>query len=202
MSLLSRRAFLASCGLAAAAQTGRRRPNVLVILTDDQGWGDLSINGNSNLSTPHIDSIGRQGAQFERFFVCAVCAPTRAEFLTGRYHARAGVRGVSTGQERMNLDEHTIAQTFQKAGYATGAFGKWHNGSQAPYHPNSRGFAEYYGFTSGHWAHYFDTEMDHNGELVKGRGYITDDLTNHAMAFIEKNRARPFFFYFPLNTPH
>ena len=90
MSVLSRRAFLASCGLAAAAQTARRPPNVVVILTDDQGWGDLSINGNSNLSTPNIDSIGRQGAQFERFFVCAVCAPTRAEFMTGRYHARAG----------------------------------------------------------------------------------------------------------------
>ena len=202
MRVLSRRAFLVSCGVAASAQAARRRPNVVVILTDDQGWGDLSINGNSNLSTPNIDSIGRQGAQFERFFVCAVCAPTRAEFMTGRYHARAGVRGVSTGQERMNLDEHTIAQTFQKAGYATGAFGKWHNGSQAPYHPNSRGFREYYGFTSGHWAHYFDTEMDHNGELVKGKGYITDDLTNHAMAFIGKNRARPFFCYLPLNTPH
>lgn len=200
---LSRRAFLGSLSVAAlSAQPRAKHPNVLVILTDDQGWGDLSLNGNSNLATPRIDSLGRAGAQFERFYVCAVCAPTRAEFLTGRYHPRTGVRGVSTGQERLNLDEHTIAQTFRSAGYTTGAFGKWHNGSQAPYHPNSRGFDEYYGFTSGHWAHYFDTEMDHNGQLVKGSGYITDDLTNRAIAFVSQNRTRPFFCYLPLNTPH
>jgi arylsulfatase A-like enzyme len=200
---LSRRAFLGSIPAAAlAAQPPPKRPNVVVILTDDQGWGDLSLHGNSNLATPQIDSIGLAGAQFERFYVCAVCAPTRAEFLTGRYHPRAGVRGVSTGQERLNLDEHTIAQTFRSAGYATGAFGKWHNGSQAPYHPNSRGFDEYYGFTSGHWAHYFDTEMDHNGQLVKGSGYITDDLTNRALAFVSAKRTQPFFCYLPLNAPH
>jgi arylsulfatase A-like enzyme len=200
---LSRRAFLASFSATAPlAQRPSRRPNVLVILTDDQGWGDLSLHGNSNLATPRIDSLARDGAQFDRFYVCPVCSPTRAEFLTGRYHLRTGVRGVSTGQERLNLDEHTVAQTFRAAGYATGAFGKWHNGSQAPYHPNSRGFDEYYGFTSGHWAHYFDTEMDHNGELVKGKGYITDDLTNHAIAFVSQKRTRPFFCYLPLNTPH
>src|SRR5438105_3320947 len=130
---------------------GRERPNIVVILADDQGWGDLSINGNTNLATPHIDSLAKDGALFEDFYVCAVCAPTRAEFLTGRYHSRGGVRGVSTGAERLNLDEKTIAQTFKAAGYATGAFGKWHNGSQFPYHPNARGFDEYYGFTSGHW---------------------------------------------------
>jgi arylsulfatase A-like enzyme len=174
----------------------------VVILADDQGWGDLSIHGNTNLSTPHIDSIGREGALFEKFYVCAVCAPTRAEFLTGRYHPRGGVRGVSTGAERLNLDEKTIAQTFHAAGYATGAFGKWHNGSQFPYHPNARGFEEYYGFTSGHWGHYFDAELDHNGKLVRGQGYITDDLTNHAIEFITRNKNRPFFCYLPYNTPH
>jgi arylsulfatase A-like enzyme len=189
--------------MAAGLQSPpRRKPNVIVILADDQGWGDLSINGNTNLATPRIDSIGHDGARFDRFFVCAVCAPTRAEFLTGRYHARGGVRGVSTGQERLNLDEHTIAQTFRAAGYATGAFGKWHNGSQSPYHPNARGFDEYYGFTSGHWAHYFDTEMDSNGQLTRGKGFIIDDLTDHAIGFMEKHRARPFFCYLPVNTPH
>src|SRR5687767_12809952 len=108
------------------------KPNIVVILSDDQGWGDLSINGNTNLSTPNIDSLGRDGVIFDRFFVCPVCSPTRAEFLTGRYHPRGGVRGVSTGQERLDLDERTIAEAFQAAGYATGAFGKWHNGSQWP----------------------------------------------------------------------
>ncbi len=180
----------------------QKRPNILVILADDQGWGDLSINGNTNLSTPNIDSIGREGAIGEQFYVCAVCAPTRAELLTGRYHARGGVRGVSTGAERLNLDETTIAQDFKRAGYATGAFGKWHSGSQFPYHPNARGFDEYYGFTSGHWGQYFDPELDHNGQLVRGKGYIGDDLTDHAMDFISKNKDRPFFCYLPFNTPH
>jgi arylsulfatase A-like enzyme len=201
---LSRRQLLAGWGLPPALSRlqNRRRPNIVAVLADDQGWGDLSIHGNANLSTPNIDSLGRNGALFESFYVCSVCAPTRAEFLTGRYHARGGVRGVSTGAERLNLDEMTIAQTFQAAGYATGAFGKWHNGSQHPYHPNARGFEEYYGFTSGHWGQYFDPELDHNGRLVRGKGYITDDLTNHALEFIARHRDRPFFCYLPLNTPH
>jgi arylsulfatase A-like enzyme len=178
------------------------RPNVLIVLTDDQGWGDLGIHGNTNLSTPHLDSIAKQGASFENFYVCQVCAPTRAEFLTGRYHPRTGVSGVSQGQERLNTDETTLANVFKAAGYATGAFGKWHNGTQSPLHPNDRGFDEYYGFTSGHWGHYFSPPLDHNGELVRGDGFIVDDLTNHAIAFIEANWKQPFLCYVPLNTPH
>ena len=89
------------------------RPNVLIILTDDQGWGDLGIHGNANLSTPHLDSIAKQGASFHNFYVCQVCAPTRAEFLTGRYHPRTGVSGVSKGQERLNADETTFANVLQ-----------------------------------------------------------------------------------------
>ncbi len=185
-----------------AGGAARRRPNIVAILTDDQGWGDLSIHGNTNLATPHIDSIGREGAVFDRFYVCAVCAPTRAEFLTGRYYARGGVRGVTTGAERLNTDERTIAEVFREAGYATGAFGKWHNGTQHPYHPNARGFDEFYGFTSGHWGDYFSPELDHNGKLVRGKGYMTDDLTDRAIGFIAKNRSRPFLCYLPYNTPH
>lgn len=191
---------LAAAGPANAQAT--KRPNVLVILADDQGWGDLSVHGNSNLATPNIDSLARDGALFDRFYVCPVCSPTRAEFLTGRYHPRGGVWSTSTGGERLDLDEKTIGDTFKGAGYATAAFGKWHNGSQYPYHPNGRGFDEYYGFPSGHWGEYFDPPLEHNGQLVKGKGYITDDLTDHAMAFIEKNRERPFFCYVPFNTPH
>ena len=196
---------LAAAFLVALLLTSVRaadRPNVVVILADDQGWGDLSFNGNQNVRTPNIDSIGRDGVVFDRFYVCPVCAPTRAEFLTGRYHSRGGVRGVSTGQERLNLDERTLAEALAAAGYSTGAFGKWHNGSQWPYHPNARGFQEYYGFTSGHWGQYFDAPLEHNGQPVRGKGYITDDLTDHALAFIEANRTRPFFCYVPYNTPH
>jgi arylsulfatase A-like enzyme len=184
-----------------AAQT-KRRPNIVVILSDDQGWGDLSLHGNLNIETPNIDSLARDGAMFERFFVCAVCAPTRAEFLTGRYHPRGGVHGVTTGAERLNLDEKTIADTFKSAGYTTAAFGKWHNGTQYPYHPNGRGFDEYYGFCSGHWGNYFDPILEHNGKIVRGKGYIIDDLTDHALAFIEQNKNLPFLCYMPFNTPH
>jgi arylsulfatase A-like enzyme len=192
----------ASIGFTGAAQPAGQRPNVVVILADDQGWGDLSIHGNSNLKTPSIDSLARNGVLFDRFYVCAVCAPTRAEFLTGRYHPRGGVRGVSTGLERMNLDEKTIGDAFKAAGYATGAFGKWHNGTQYPYHPNARGFDEFYGFCSGHWGQYFEPILEHNGVLLRGKGFITDDLTDHALAFLESNRDRPFFCYVPYNTPH
>ncbi|HSP44102.1 MAG TPA: sulfatase-like hydrolase/transferase, partial [Luteolibacter sp.] len=178
------------------------RPNIVVFLADDQGWGDLSIHGNTDLATPRIDSLAQQGATFDRFFVCPVCAPTRAEFLTGRFAARTGVRGVTRGEERLNSDETTIAQVFRAAGYATGIFGKWHNGSQPPYHPSSRGFDEFYGFTSGHHAHYFDPELEHNARLVKGKGYITDDLTDHAIDFIRQKRDAPFFCYIPYCTPH
>ena len=194
--------LLASLLAPISSWSQDRKPNVVVFLSDDQGWGDLSIHGNKNLATPNIDSLAKDGALFERFFVCPVCSPTRAEFLTGRYHARGGVRGVSTGQERLDLDERTIADTFKAAGYATAAFGKWHNGLQSPYHPNDRGFDEYYGFCSGHWGDYFSPPLRHNNTLVRGNGYTTDDFTDHAIQFIEKNQSSPFFCYVPFNTPH
>lgn len=188
--------------LPTAVTGAAGRPNVVILLADDSGWGDYSFNGNTNLHTPSIDSIARSGAVLDRFFVCAVCAPTRAEFLTGRYHARGGVRGVSTGQERLNTDEKTLADAFKAAGYATGAFGKWHNGSQWPYHPNARGFDEYYGFTSGHWGEYFDPPLERNGQPVRGKGYVADIFTDRALEFIEQHRAQPFLCYVAFNTPH
>lgn len=188
--------------LLAAAPASGDRPNILVILTDDQGWGDLSVNGNTNLRTPHVDSLAKDGASFERFFVCPVCSPTRAEFLTGRYAPRGGVYGTSTGGERLDLDEKTIAESFKAAGYRTGCFGKWHNGSQHPYHPNSRGFDEYYGFTSGHWGEYFNPPLEHNGRPVQGQGFIIDDLTDRVLNFIDSCKNQPFLAYVPYNTPH
>lgn len=179
-------------------------PNVVVLLADDQGWGDLSGHGNRNLRTPNIDSLAKDGATFERFFVQPVCSPTRAEFLTGRYAQRGGVRNVSLGGERLNLDEKTIADAFHKAGYRTGLFGKWHNGTQYPYHPNGRGFDEFYGYTSGHWGEYFDAEMDHNGTSVRGKGFMADDITTRAISFIKapQDETRPFFCVVTFNTPH
>lgn len=188
--------------LLAQGKRQTEKPNVIVILTDDQGWGDLSLNGNTNLSTPNIDGMAKEGAMFDRFYVCPVCSPTRAEFLTGRYHPRSGVYSTSAGGERMDLDEMTIAQTFKAAGYHTAAYGKWHNGMQYPYHPNGRGFDDYFGFCSGHWGHYFDWMLEHNGELVKGNGFCIDDFTDHAIHFMEEHRDEPFFIYLPYNTPH
>jgi arylsulfatase A-like enzyme len=187
--------------LSTAAEP-RPRPNILLLISDDAGWGDVSWAGNTNLSTPHLDSLARDGVALEHFYVCSVCAPTRAEMLTGRYHGRTGVRGVSEGQERLNLNERTLADALHAAGYATGLFGKWHNGSQWPYHPQARGFEETYGFTSGHWGEYFDPPLEHQGQPVRGKGYLADDLTDHALQFIEQHRARPFFCYVPFNIPH
>jgi arylsulfatase A-like enzyme len=177
-------------------------PNVLIILTDDQGWGDLSFTGNPNLQTPNIDKLGVNGLSFDRFYVSPVCSPTRAEMLTGRYHLRGGVSGTSAGEERLDLDEVTFAEVLQNAGYVTGAFGKWHNGMQHPYHPNARGFDEFYGFCSGHWGNYFSPPLEHNGVPVQGDGFLPDDLTSRAIDFIAKNQDKPFLLYLPLNIPH
>jgi arylsulfatase A-like enzyme len=201
-SLLQATVFIIVMYQLQAKTVFAERPNVLVILTDDQGWGDLSLNGNTNLSTPNIDQLAADGASFDRFYVCPVCSPTRAEFLTGRYHPRGGVYSTSAGGERLDLDEKTIGDTFKSGGYRTAAFGKWHNGMQYPYHPNGRGFDEYYGFCSGHWGHYWSPMLEHNGEIVQGKGFIIDDLTDHAIDFMKKESEEPFFVYLPYNTPH
>lgn len=186
----------------APASAESAPPNVVILLADDAGWGDYSFTGNRGLETPNIDRIAKEGAVFDRFYVCPVCSPTRAELLTGRYHLRGGVAGVSTGQERLDLDEKTIADAFKAAGYATGCFGKWHNGSQWPYHPMARGFDEYYGHTSGHWGEYFDPELELNGKMIREKGYIVDLCTDRAIDFIDRNHERPFFCYVPYTTPH
>jgi arylsulfatase A-like enzyme len=178
------------------------KPNVVIFLADDAGWGDYTHSGNTQVRTPHIDSIAHDGVSLDRFFVCPVCSPTRAEFFTGRYHPRGGVRGVSTGYERLNLDEKTFADAFKAAGYATGAFGKWHNGSQWPYHPKARGFDEYFGYTSGHWGEYFDAPLEENGRMIRTKGYIVDVCTERAINFIEKHKDGPFLCYVPFTTPH
>jgi arylsulfatase A-like enzyme len=178
------------------------RPNVVIILTDDQGWGDLSISGNTNLKTPHIDRLAKTGVTFDKFYVSPVCSPTRAELLTGRYHPRGGIYSTSTGGERLDLDEETMANYFKRAGYNTACYGKWHNGMQPPYHPNARGFDDFYGFCSGHWANYFNPMLEHNGEIVNGNGFVINDFTDRGLNFIEQNKKEPFFLYMAFNTPH
>ncbi len=185
-----------------AQEKPEKSPNVILILADDQGWGDLSLHGNPYVSTPHIDQIAKDGIQLTNFFVQPVCSPTRAEILTGRYHVRGGVYSTSAGGERLDIDEYTIGQAFQSSGYKTAAFGKWHSGSQHPYHPNSRGFDHYYGFTSGHWGDYFDPMLEENGNITHGQGFITDDLTTKAIDYLKKNKDESMFVYLPYNVPH
>ena len=188
--------------LVSETRAAESSPNVIVILTDDQGWGDLSLHGNENLATPHIDQLASSGVSFDRFYVCPVCSPTRAEFLTGRYHGRCGVYSTSAGGERLNLGERTIAEHFKESGYRTGCYGKWHNGTQFPYHPVARGFDEYYGFCSGHWGHYYSPLIDKNGTINQGTGFLPDDLTNQVISKILEPSEKPFFIYLAFNTPH
>ena len=176
-------------------------PNILIVLTDDQGWGDLSIKGNTNLKTPNIDNIGYNGASFERFYVSPVCSPTRAELLSGKYFVKSGVNGVTRGYERMNNDVQLVSEYFKEKNYITGLFGKWHNGSQPPYHPNYRGFDEFFGFTSGHWGNYFNPILEKNGRIIKTNGYINDVITDEAISFIKESK-QPFLSFISYNTPH
>ncbi|MDZ7608136.1 MAG: arylsulfatase [Cyclobacteriaceae bacterium] len=194
--------------LGSGCQTKREQnsnlqhPNVILILTDDQGWGDLGIHGNDKISTPSIDRMAGNGAQFERFYVSPLCAPTRASLLTGKYYLRTGASWVSKGLENMRSEEVTMAEIFQNNGYKTGAFGKWHNGAHYPEHPNRQGFEEFIGFCAGHWNNYFNTTLERNGEPFPTEGYITDVLTDEAIRFIENNRENKFFCYIPYNAPH
>lgn len=198
---VSRREFLGGAASLLAAPAGRR-PNIILILTDDQGYGDLSLHGNPYLRTPNLDRLARQGIQFTRFYVCPVCAPTRASLLTGRYHLRCGVHGVTWGRETMRTQETTIAEALRAAGYSTALIGKWHLGEHYPYVPHAQGFQEFIGFRTGHWNNYFDSLLERNGKPYPTSGYISDALTDEAIRFVERNRRAPFFLYLAYNAPH
>lgn len=190
------------CLLFSLAVQAQKKTNVVFILTDDQGWGDLSLHGNPWLETPHLDRLARSGQQVQNFYVSPLCAPTRASILTGRYHLKTGVISVSKGMEVMDTEETTLAELFKANGYQTGIFGKWHNGQHYPNRPIDQGFDEFLGFMAGHWSNYFDTDLNYNGSSVPTKGYITDVLTDAAIKFIDSNKEKPFFCYIPYNAPH
>lgn len=185
-----------------AGEVTTKRPNIVLFLTDDQGWGDVGFNGNEVIETPTIDQIAQQGVSFKRFYVNPVCSPTRAALLTGRHSLRTGVFSVTRGGEKMRSGEITLAESLKELGYATGLFGKWHNGAQYPHDPNGQGFDEYLGIVDGHQTLYFDSTLMKNGEKVKTKGYIADVTTDAAIDFIRENKEQPFFAYVPFNTPH
>jgi len=182
--------------------SNQAKPNVIFILSDDQGWGDMAAHGNPYIRTPNLDRIIAGGLEFDRFFVSPLCAPTRASLLTGRYHLRTGVTSVSNGLEWMDTEETTLAELFKANRYRTACFGKWHNGSHFPNRPTDQGFDEFVGFCGGHLTNYFDTGLDSNTTPIKSKGYITDVLTDRALEFIGRNKNQPFFCYLPYNAPH
>lgn len=194
--------FVAGIILLSGCQSEFKPPNVVLIMTDDQGFGDFGFTGNDIVETPVLDHFKEESTYFDRFYVSPVCAPTRASLLTGRYHLRTGTTWVTHGKETMRPEEKTIAESLKAHGYETGCFGKWHNGEHYPHHPNGQGFDTFFGFTAGHWNNYFDTNLEYNGKKVATKGYIADILTDSAMAFMEKNASKPFFCYIPYNTPH
>ena len=176
-------------------------PNVLIILSDDQGWGDMGSHGNDSIDTPSLDLLKQIGVSGERFFVSAVCAPTRASLLTGKYCFDVGVSWVCQGLEDFNEGVVTIADVFKSNDYVTGCFGKWHNGRHYVNHPLRMGFDHFLGFRSGGW-HYIDPVLEYNDTVLKTHGYLTDILADSAIRFMEKNKNERFFCYLPFSAPH
>jgi arylsulfatase A-like enzyme len=208
--MLTRRALLAASACVPLVAQRTPRPNVLLIITDDQGYGDFSIHGNSHLKTPHMDSIGRDGVQFTQFQVCPVCSPTRASLMTGRYNYRTGVVDTYLGRSMMHGDEVTLPELLREAGYRTGIFGKWHLGDNYPMRPIDQGFEQALVCKGGGIGQpsdppgnrYFDPVLQHSGKAGKFRGYCTDIFADHAIEFISRNRERPWFTYLATNAPH
>ena len=200
-----------SSTLAAASSGGLRKPpNVILAMTDDQGYGDLGCHGNSLIRTPNPDRLYGQSLRLTDFHVGPTCAPTRASLMTGRYCNRTGVWHTIMGRSLLRRDEVTMADVFASGGYRTAIFGKWHLGDNYPMRPQDRGFQEVLihggggvGQTPDYWGNdYFDDTYWHNGTLEKHTGYCTDVWFDGAMRFIEANRDRPFFVYLPTNAAH
>ncbi len=198
---------LTSLSLAA---TDTKKPNVIFVLTDDQGYGDLSCHGNPILKTPELDQFHAEAVRFTDFHVAPLCTPTRGALLTGRDPGRNGAYRTSAGRAMLHEDERTLANLFSENGYATALYGKWHLGDNAPHRPQDYGFQDVVwhrcggiGQVSDYWGNdLFDDVYERNGKLEKFEGYCTDIWFEEGMRFIEENKDNPFFLYLPLNAPH
>ena len=189
-------------------------PNVVVIMTDDQGYGDFGATGNSLIRTPHLDALANQSTRWEQFYVSPVCSPTRACLMTGRYNHRTKCIDTFKGRSMMATDEVTVAELLREAGYATGIFGKWHLGDNYPMRPTDQGFDEALVHKGGGLAQpsepiesqrrYTDPLLFHNNREVASAGYCTDVFFDHATEFVvqQADAGKPFFCYIPLNAPH
>jgi len=201
------------CGGEAAFSS---KPNIIFVLTDDQGYGDVSANGNPVLKTPNLDRLHSEGVRFSDFHVSPTCSPTRSALLTGRHEFRNGVTHTILERERMTLKATTLAQVLKSAGYTTGIFGKWHLGDEDEYQPERRGFDEVFIHGGGGIGNtypgscgdapgnmYFSPAIKHNGKFEKTDGYCTDVFFGQATKWIASVKGkRPFYAYIPTNAPH
>ncbi|MBX2874473.1 MAG: arylsulfatase [Saprospiraceae bacterium] len=203
--------LISSCGEQGAQHSrSEDRPNVILILSDDQGYGDFGCHGNPYVKTPHMDTLFSESVRFTNFHVDPTCAPTRAALMTGRYASRVGVWKTFKGRHHLREDESTMANVFQDNGYRTAIFGKWHLGDNYPFRPMDRGFEESYihgggviGEAPDYWGNdYYDDTYFRNGEPEATTGYCTDVWFDEAKKFISKSKDNPFFIYLPLNAPH
>jgi arylsulfatase A-like enzyme len=197
--------------LAPAATAYAQRPNVLVVMTDDQGYGDLGAHGNPKIKTPNFDRYVKESVRLKNFYVSPVCSPTRASLLTGRYNYRTGVVDTYLGRSLMHPDEVTLAEMLVAAGYRTGIFGKWHLGDNAPLRSIDQGFQESLVIKGGGIGqvsdppggeHYQNPILQHNGEAKRFQGYCSDIFAQAAIDFMSKADNRPFFAYLAFNCPH
>ncbi len=193
------------------------RPNIILVITDDQGYGPVGRHGHPWIRTPNLDVLYDKSARFTRFLVSPTCSPTRSALMTGRHPMRNGITHTILERERMTLDATTLPQVLKTAGYTTGIFGKWHLGDEEPYQPHKRGFDEAFIHGAGGIGQaykcscadapgnkYFDPVLRHNGSFVKTKGYCTDLFFTGALGWIQRVKAgkAPFFAYITTNAPH
>lgn len=219
ISRLSAGTFLTAALLGGGGLRAERPPNVLLIVTDDQGFADFGFQGSERIETPHIDALARAGIRFTNGYVShPYCSPTRAGLLTGRYQQRFGHETnpaylPDDHEVGLPVGEVTLADVLKEAGYVTGAIGKWHLGAGAPFRPLRRGFDEFFGFLGGGHDYFesaepgapaeeYTTALVDDGRRVELRGYLTDELARRAARFVRRHRKRPFFLFLAFNAPH
>jgi hypothetical protein len=206
----SLRIYLLTVGLFISGTLAAAPTNVVFVISDDQGYGDLGCTGNPIIKTPHIDQLASENSGLSDYHVAPTCSPTRCSLLTGHWTNRTGVWHTIMGRSMLRENEVTVGQMFTAAGYETGMFGKWHLGDNYPYRPEDRGFTEVFrhggvGQTPDLWNNaYFDGSYFHNGKIVPAKGFCTDVFFARANAFISKcaKQQKPFFAYITTNAPH
>ena len=218
-SLLADRSQAFPTGIASSADADlvESRPNMILVMTDDQGYGPVGRHGHPWLQTPHMDRMFDASTRFDRFLVSPTCSPTRSAVMTGRHPMRNGVTHTILERERMTLDAVTLPQMLKTAGYTSGIFGKWHLGDEEDYQPHQRGFDEAFIHGAGGIGQaydcscadapknsYFDPVIRHNGSFVKTAGFCTDVFFTAALGWIQnvKDKDQPFFAYLTTNAPH